>query len=36
MPNGVDATHKHTCEAYLDEDEVFDSEMPLDNGKEIT
>ena len=36
MPKGGDGTHKHTREAFLDEDDEFAGEMPLDNGKDIT
>ena len=33
---GGDGTHKHTREAFLDEDDEFADEIALDNGKDIT
>ena len=36
MPKGGAGTHKHTREAFLDEDDEFADEIALDNGKDIT
>mgnify|MGYP003362283250 CR=1 FL=1 len=35
MTKGVDDTHKHPRELFLDDDDEFASEMPVDNGKDI-
>ena len=35
MPNGGEGNHKHTHEAFFDEDDEFAGEIPLDNGKDI-
>ena len=34
--NGGDGNHKHTREVFLDEDDEFAGQIPLDNGKDIT
>ena len=36
MPKGGADTHKHTHEAFLDEDDEFADEIALDNEKDIT
>ncbi|OVA07539.1 hypothetical protein BVC80_463g3 [Macleaya cordata] len=36
MPDDGDGTHKHTREAFLDVDDEFADEAPLDNGKDVT
>ena len=35
MPKVGDGSHKHTHEAFLDEEDEFADEMPLDGGKDI-
>lgn len=36
IPNSGDGSHKHTREAFLDEDDEYADEAPLDDGKVVT